>query len=386
MGSDKMSRKILYITGTRADYGLMRPVLNEMESDPEISLEIVVTGMHLMEEFGMTLNDVKQDKFRIHIINDVFQKDNKQSMVQFLGNFINDLSELVMEIKPDIILLLGDRAEMLGGAIVGAYLNIPTAHLHGGEITSTVDEYARHAITKMVNIHLPATQKSAQRIIKMGEYPENVFLVGAPGLDNILNKKLMDPQEIAEKYQLDLSEPIILMVQHPVILEEQGFAAQIQETLEAILSLKYQTIIIYPNADAGGREMIKKIKEYETYPFIKTFKSLPSEDYLNLMNIASVMVGNSSSGIIEAPSFKLPVVNIGSRQKGREKGFNVLDVDYDQGEIKDAILKAVNDLEFIQMVRDGENPYGDGQTSTRVLKILKEITLDQKLLHKQLNL
>lgn len=381
-----MSRKILYITGTRADYGLMRPVLNEMESDPEISLEIVVTGMHLMEEFGMTLNDVKQDKFRIHIINDVFQKDNKQSMVQFLGNFINDLSELVMEIKPDIILLLGDRAEMLGGAIVGAYLNIPTAHLHGGEITSTVDEYARHAITKMVNIHLPATQKSAQRIIKMGEYPENVFLVGAPGLDNILNKKLMDPQEIAEKYQLDLSEPIILMVQHPVILEEQGFAAQIQETLEAILSLKYQTIIIYPNADAGGREMIKKIKEYETYPFIKTFKSLPSEDYLNLMNIASVMVGNSSSGIIEAPSFKLPVVNIGSRQKGREKGFNVLDVDYDQGEIKDAILKAVNDLEFIQMVRDGENPYGDGQTSTRVLKILKEITLDQKLLHKQLNL
>ncbi len=381
-----MSRKILYITGTRADYGLMRPVLEALEKDPEISLELVVTGMHLMEEFGMTLNDVKQDKFRIHIINDVFQEDDKLSMVQFLGNFINDLSELVMEIKPDIILLLGDRAEMLGGAIVGAYLNIPTAHLHGGEITSTVDEYARHAITKMVNIHLPATQKSAQRIIKMGEYPENVFLVGAPGLDNILNKQLMQPQEIANKYQLDLSEPIILMVQHPVVLEEQGFSGQIEETLKAIVSLKYQTIIIYPNADAGGREMIKKIKEYETYPFIKTFKSLPSEDYLNLMNIASVMVGNSSSGIIEAPSFKLPVVNIGSRQKGREKGFNVLDVDYDQGEIKDAILKAVNDLEFIQMVRDGENPYGDGQTSTRVLKILKEITLDQKLLHKQLNL
>ncbi len=381
-----MNRKILYITGTRADYGLMRSVLFEMEKNPDVDLELAVTGMHLMEEFGTTINDVEEDGFRFHKVNATFQEDNKISMVNFIGEFVKLLSKLVLKVNPDIILLLGDRGEMLGGAIVGAYLSIPTAHLHGGEITSTVDEYARHAITKLVNIHLPATEKSAERIIKMGENPDNVFVVGAPGLDHILNEKLIDPLIISKKYNLNLSEPIILLVQHPTTLKSKSAAQQARETLDALVELENQAIVIYPNADAGGRKIIEIIKEYEDYPFIHTYKSIPSIEYLSIMNIASVMVGNSSSGIIEAPSFKLPAVNIGSRQEGRERTSNVINVNYDKEEIKKAIIKAIYDEEFKETLQNCKNPYGDGKTGKKVADILSNIKLDNNLMNKKLNL
>ena len=386
MESVKMKRKILYITGTRADYGLMRSILFEMEKNQDIDLELVVTGMHLMNEFGMTIDDIKKDGFKFHEVTATFEEDNKISMAKFIGNFIKSFSEYILTINPDIILLLGDRGEMLAGAIVGAYLNIPTAHLHGGEITSTVDEYARHAITKLVNIHLPATEKSAERIIKMGENPDNVFVVGAPGLDHILNEKLVDPESISVKYNLDLNEPIIILVQHPVTLESDKAISKARMALEAIVELKIKTIIIYPNADAGGRKIIELINEYENLYFIDSYKSIPSIDYLGLMSIASVIVGNSSSGIIEAPSFKLPAVNIGSRQEGREKAINVIDVDYDKEKIKSAILKAINDKEFKDTLNDLKNPYGDGKTGKRVVDILSNIKLDDKLMDKKLKL
>lgn len=379
-----MKRKILYVTGTRADYGLMRSVLFEIEKNPNLELEIAATGMHLMNEFGMTLNDIKKDNFKVYEVNATFEEDNKSSMVKFIGSFINLFSQLVVNINPDIILLLGDRGEMLGAAIVGAYLNIPTAHLHGGEITSTVDEYARHAITKLVNIHLPATEKSAERIVKMGENPDNVFVVGAPGLDPILNEKLIDPKSIYVKYNLDLNKPIILLVQHPVTLEYKKAVQNTREAIDAIVELEIQTIIIYPNADAGGRKIIELIEEYDHFSFIHTYKSIPSKDYLSLMNIASVIVGNSSSGIIEAPSFKLPAVNIGSRQEGRERALNVIDVDYNKENIKNAILKSINDKKFKQSLYDLKNPYGNGETGKRVADILSNIKLGNNLMKKKL--
>lgn len=379
-----MTRKILYITGTRADYGLMRSVLLGIKNNPHMELELVVTGMHLMDEFGMTISEVKDDKFKINVLNAVFEEDDKYSMARFVGILIQLLTELVKKIKPDIILLLGDRGEMLSGAIVGAYLNIPTAHLHGGEITSTVDEYTRHAITKMVNIHLPATKKSADRIINMGENPDYVFVVGAPGLDGLINN-LIKKEDIASKYDLNLFRPIILVLQHPVTLESEESSKQMLETINAIQDLNYQTILIYPNADAGGKEMIKVIKKYANLPFLKTFKSIPRKDFLSLMNVADVIIGNSSSAIIEAPSFKLPAVNIGSRQKGRERSSNVINVDYDSREIKNAVEKALFDKKFKKLINESKNPYGDGNTSSRVVKILGKISLDDKLLEKRLN-
>ncbi|MGP8337880.1 MAG: UDP-N-acetylglucosamine 2-epimerase [Methanosarcinaceae archaeon] len=384
MENGRMKRKILYITGTRADYGLMQSVLRAIEEHPKLELELIVTGMHIMPEFGMTINEIKKDGFKIHEIDATYEKDNKESMANFMGEFIQLLTKKVDEIKPDLILVLGDRGEMLAGAIVGAYLTIPVAHLHGGEITSTVDEFSRHAITKLAHIHLPATEKSAERIIKMGEDPSNVFVVGAPGLDSILNENLIEPAELSKKYNLDSSKPIFMVVQHPVTTEVRDAHEHIRKTLEVIVGLRHQTILIYPNADAGSRGIIEVIKEYEKYSFIKTFKSIPHKEYLSLMKMVTVMVGNSSSGIIEAPSFGLPVINIGSRQEGRERAENVIDVDYDKEQIKTAIKKAFDDENFKEKIKNCKSPYGDGKAGVRIADILSEIKIDKKILQKRL--
>ena len=380
-----MKRKILYITGTRADYGLMKSVLKAIEEHPKLELEIVATGMHLMPEFGMTIKEIKKDGFKNHEIDATYEKDNKESMTNFVGKFIQLLTKKVKEIKPDIILLLGDRGEMLAGAIVGAYLTIPVAHIHGGDITSTVDEPIRHAITKLAHIHFPATEKSAERIIKMGEDQSKVFVVGAPGLDTILSEKLIAPEELSKRYYLDLSKPILLVVQHPVTTEIEGAHEQIRETLEAVLELKHQTVLVYPNADAGGRKMIEVIKEYEEYPFINSFKSIPHREYLSLMGIAGVMIGNSSSGIIEAPSFGLPVVNIGSRQEGRERAEKVIDVGYNKEEIKAGIKKTLYDTDFREKVKNCKTPYGNGKAGVNIADVLSKIKTDKYLLQKRLS-
>lgn len=376
-------RKVLYISGTRADYGLMRETLFAIKKYPRLNIEIVATGMHLMPEFGRTITEIKKDKFKIHEIRATYREDNQESMIRFIGEFLLKLTGKIKKIKPDFILILGDRAEMLVGAIVGVYLTIPVVHLHGGEITSTVDEIARHAITKLSHIHLPATKKNAERIIKMGEEPWRVFVVGAPGLDSILKEKLFAKKEIAEKYKLDLSKPILLVLQHPVTIEIGKAAKQMRETMEAVRELGFQTIVIYPNADAGGRRMIKVIEKYRKYPFIQIYRNIAHKDYLSLMNIADVLVGNSSSGIIEAPSFHLPVVNIGKRQEGRERTENVIDVDYDKKAIRKAIQEALSE-EFRKKVKRCKNPYGDGKTGKKVVKILSKIEINKKLLEKRL--
>ena len=379
-----MKRKIVYITGTRADYGLMFSVLNAIKNHPKLDLILIVTGMHLMSEFGETIKEIEKDNFELYQVKETYEKDDKASMARFVGRCVNKLVDAFNCIHPDIVLLLGDRGEMLAGAVAGAYMNIPVAHIHGGDVSGTIDDSARHTITKLSHIHFPATKKSAERIIRMGEEPWRVHVVGAPGLDTILNEKLIKPEKIAKKYNLDLSKPIVLMVQHPVTTESDDAPKQIKQTLEAIVSLKHQTILIYPNADAGGRKMIKVIKGYEKYPFIKAFKSLPHKEYLSLMKIADVMVGNSSSGIVEAPSFHLPVVNIGTRQEGRERAENVIDVDYDKNRIVKAVKKTVHDKKFKEKIKKCKNPYGDGNAGERIAKVLSEIKIDKKLLQKRM--
>lgn len=379
-----MTRKILYISGTRADYGLMRYSLRKIDEAPSLELEIIATGMHLMDEFGKTISEIEKDNFKYHIVDSTYKEDNKPSMAIFIGEFIELLVNKINEIQPDIILILGDRGEMLGGAIVGAYLSIPVAHIHGGDVSSTVDEFTRHAITKLSHLHLTATEKSAERIKKMGEEPFRVHVVGAPGLDSIVNEELSDKKDLAEKYNLEFFEPVVLVVQHPVSAEVDKAHTQMKETMEAIKDLKYQTVVVYPNADAGGRRMIDKIKDYEDLDFINTFGNIPRKDFLSLMKYSDVMVGNSSSGIIEAPSFDLPVVNLGSRQDGRDRASNVVDVDHDRVDIKKAIQKCISDKGFKKQVRNCNNPYGDGKASERIIKILNEAKINNKLLQKKL--
>jgi len=373
-------RKILYISGTRAEYGLLRRTLLSIKNHPELDVEIIATGMHLMPEFGETIKEIKKDGLKVHIIEAVYEKDTFDSSMRFIGEFILKFSKKIKCIKPDIIFVLGDRAETLGGALVGTYLGIPVAHSHGGDVTSTVDEIVRHAVTKLSHIHFAATKKSAQRIIRMGEDPWRVYIVGAPGLDSILNERLISEKEIAKKYKLDLKKPSLLVLQHSVTAEIDEAGRQMKETMEATRELDYQTIVIYPCADPGGRKIIKVIEKYRKYPFVQIYKNISRKDYLSLMKIVKVMVGNSSSGIVESPSFHLPVVNIGERETGRERANNIIDVDYDKNQIKKAIKRAIND----KRLRKCKNPFGDGKASIRIVKVLSKIKINKKLLNKKI--
>ena len=372
-----MKRKVMYITGTRADYGLMHNTLELLNNDESIQLDVVATGMHLMEEFGYSKNEIKKDNFNLHIINQTFLKDNKESMSSFIGNLITDLTKLMVNVNPDIVLLLGDRGEMLAGAVVASYLQIPIAHVHGGDVSSTVDDSTRHAITKLANIHFPATEKSASRIKQMGENPDNIFVVGAPGLDDIIkNSKDIDKIKLKEKY--NIKKDFVLILQHPVSLEEKDSSKQIKETLDALSLTDYHVIVVYPNADAGGRAMIEMINQYD----FDAYKNIPRDDFIGLLSIADILIGNSSSGIIESSSLKLPVINIGTRQHGREKAENVVDVDYNHEDIYDAI-RFIESNEYQNILNNCNNPYGDGKASEKICKILKDIKLDDNLLNKQ---
>lgn len=369
-------KKILYISGSRSDFGLMKEVLLAISSSANLELEIVVCGMHLMPEFGKTINEIKKDKFKIHIINAIFRDNNKGSMVDFIGEFILLLNKKIKKINPDIILLLGDRPETLAGAIVGSYLTIPVAHIHGGDVSSTVDNIARNAITKMACLHFPATKKSAERIIKMNEDPKKVFVVGAPGLDYVVSQKLIAKNDIAKKYNLDFAKPVLLVILQPVTELVSLSGKQMQDTMLAIKELGYQTIVIYPNADAGGIEMIKVVEKYRNLPFIHIYKNIPRNDFLSLLKNINVLIGNSSSGIIEAPFFNLSVVNIGPRQLGRERSENIIDVDYKKQVIKQAINKALFDKKFKNKVKNCKNPYiTNGTASSKIVKILSKIKI-----------
>lgn len=372
-----MVRNILYVTGTRADYGLMHETLKLLDEDESIQLDVVATGMHLMHEFGYSIDEIKRDNFNLHVADQTFKKDDERSMSEFIGNLITDLTILFGQINPDIVLLLGDRGEMLAGAIVASYLQIPIAHIHGGDVSSTVDDAARHAITKFANIHFPATELSASRIRQMGENPDNIFVVGAPGLDSIIkSKNNIDEGYLKDKYNIE--KDFVLVLQHPVSLEVNDSAFQISQTLDAIAQTDYQTILVYPNADAGGRAMISKINEYD----VDAYKNIPHDDFIGLLGMASILIGNSSSGIIESSSFKLPVINIGTRQSGREKASNVIDVDYNREEILKAI-DYINSDEYQKELNNCINPYGDGNASERICDILRNIELTNDLLNKQ---
>jgi len=377
-------RKILYISGTRADYGLMKRTLSSIKKHSELEVEIAVTGMHLMPEFGKTIKEIKKDKFKIHKVKAIYKHDNRESMAQFLGECILKLTKSIKKINPDFILVLGDRAEMLAATIVGTYLNIPIVHMHGGDVTSTVDEISRHAITKLSHIHLTATQKAAERIVKMGEDPWRVHPVGAPGLDALSKENLLAKDKMAKKYNLDLSKPLILVLQHPVTTELKNAATQIKQTMDAIKELECQSLIIYPNADAGGRKMIEVIERYRKYSFIQIHKNIVRQDYLSLMKIASAIVGNSSSGIIEAPYFNLTTVNIGSRQDGRERAGNILEVDYDKSKIKRAIKRAIDKKKFKQCLVKSKNPYIRRNTNGKIVKILARVKINSRLLQKRI--
>ncbi|MBN1275033.1 UDP-N-acetylglucosamine 2-epimerase (hydrolyzing) [Candidatus Woesearchaeota archaeon] len=366
-------RKITYITGTRADYGLMRKTLKAIEAHPDLQLTIIATGMHLMPTFGKTIKDIIDDGFNPVTIDVKHEQGTRESLALFFGDFFQGLIKQLQKSKPDILLLLGDRAEMLAGAVAGTYLSIPVAHLHGGEKSGHVDDSVRHAITKLARIHLPATQESAERIISMGEQKKDVHVVGAPGLVGI-TEDLMPKEEIAKHFGMEPKNDYLLIIHHPVSISQDESGRQIEAIITAAKKTGLDILIGLPNADPGNEHIIKIIKEQEEETDVHTYTSLPHKTFSSLMSHAQVMIGNSSAGIIEAASFKLPVVNVGERQTGRERSGNVIDTDTDEKSIAEGIKKALS-KEFKERVRGVKNVYGDGKTDKRVAEILSTIEL-----------
>ena len=377
-------RKIVVTTGTRAEYGILRSILDEIKISKKLELLLIVTGSHFSKKHGFTVNEITKNGYKIYAKIDMTSKiDSKFESTKILGNAIISFSNIFKKLKPDINVILGDRDEMLASAIAAYHMNIPNAHIHGGDKSGGLDEYTRHAITKLSNIHFAATKKSAKRILRMGEKSDSIFHIGSPSIDQILKNKITKKIELEKKYKIKITGNEILLLQHPVTTELDETEIQIIETLNAIVKLKKRTIIIGPNLDPGNEIIYKNLMKFAgRYDFIKFYPTLPRHDYLGFLKNCGLLVGNSSSGIIESSFFKKPVVNIGTRQQFREKGPNVIDVKYfDQKYISNAIIKALklkpNKLKYSSI-------YGKGNVSKKIIKHLESMKLNRELLQKQI--
>ena len=378
-------RKICVTTGTRAEYGLLKPILNEISKSKKLDLYLIVTGMHLSKKHGYTISEIINDGFSVYSKIEMIPKGNSSYfMANSLGKGVIEFSQIFKKLKPDINLILGDRDEAFASALAASHMNIPNAHIHGGDKTMAgIDEYIRHAITKISNLHFAATKKSQQRIIKLGENPKYVYFTGSPGIDEIKNNNITSKIQLEKKYNMKITGDEIILLQHPVTTQIESSKKQIDNTLNAIKKLKKPTICISPNSDAGNFEIFQALQKASSdFSFIRLFQNMPRNDFLGLLSNCSVLVGNSSSGIIEASYFKIPVVNIGIRQKNREKGNNVIDVKDNSILIYNAIKKLFNPKS--KHIGKLSSIYGSGNTSKKIIKILETILLNDKLIQKQI--
>jgi UDP-N-acetylglucosamine 2-epimerase (non-hydrolysing)/GDP/UDP-N,N'-diacetylbacillosamine 2-epimerase (hydrolysing) len=378
-----MPRKVISITGTRSDYGLMSPVYGEIAAARELELHLVVTGMHLMPDFASSLARIREDAPGTLHFTDMQLGDGGAAMARSLGSAIHGLSDVLSAEAPAMVLLQGDRGEMLAGAIAAAHMNVPVVHMSGGDCSGSIDDSIRNAISKFSHLHLTTCAQSSGRLLAMGEAANRIHEVGEPGLDLIRTLEPVAPAALAAELGLDLSRPIVLAAQHPVTTETESAGWQIGQTLDALEELDLQTVFTYPNSDAGSREMVRRLEERRGRRFLRIVPDLGSRKYLSLMRIAAAIVGNSSSGIFEAPSFELPAVNVGTRQHGRLKARNVIDAGYERAAIVQALRLALSPA-FRAGLRGCGNPYGDGRAAPRTVDILKRLRLVPALLTKWL--
>lgn len=378
----KKFNKICIITGSRAEYGLLFPLMNILHKDSEVEMKLIVTGSHLSPEFGMTVNQILSDGFIVdERIEMLLSSDSPVAISKSMGLAIIGFGEAFARLKPEIIVLLGDRYEILCAASAALIARIPVAHLHGGERTEgAYDESIRHAVTKLSHVHFASLEEYRKRILQLGENPERVFTVGAIGIDNIRNKTLLSKKTLSENLRISFKKNNFLVTFHPETLEIREAKQQGEILLNALLAFE-DTFIVFTkaNADTGGRIINKCIDLFvEANPKRSAvFSSLGQERYLSLVKVCNVVIGNSSSGIIEVPSMKVPTVNIGDRQKGRIKARSVIDCPIVKDSIVAAIKKALSS-EFQSMLVDMENPYGDGKTAERIANVLKTVPLDIK--------
>lgn len=374
-----MTRKICVITGTRAEYGLLHWVMQGIKEDNDLSLQIIVTGMHLSPEFGLTYREIEDDGFQIdRKVEMLVSSDTTVGIAKSIGLGVIGFADALNELKPDLVVVLGDRFEIFSAVSSALIACIPVAHLHGGETTEgAFDESLRHSITKMSHLHFVAAKEYSQRVIQLGEQPENVFLVGGLGIDNIKRIKLLTRKELETSLDFKLHSKSLLITFHPVTLENSSAEKQMKELLAALSELKdTQLIFTMPNADTGGRIIIKLIEEFVSqYPNARTYTSLGQLRYLSCVLHVDGVVGNSSSGLLEVPSFKKGTINIGNRQRGRLQAESVINCEPNQKSILTAIDKLYSEGFQSNLIKV-HNPYGEGEASQKIVKIIKSFELD----------
>lgn len=380
-----MKRKITITTGTRADYGFLTPILTKISKNPYLEYFLIVSGMHLSKKYGYTVKQISKDGFNIHAKVDSSPKGNTPyHMSKALGKSVITFSEIFHNLKPDINIIFGDRDEQLASGLAAYHMNIPNVHIHGGDVSGGIDEYNRHAMTKISNIHFTATRESKNRIIRMGETPSNVFFTGSTAIDLIVKNKISSRKLLEKKLKLKIHGNEVLLVFNPVTTESKESEKQITNILKAVIKLKNHVIAILPNNDAGNYEIHQKLKEYSRkYDFIKLFPSLERSDYLGLLSNCGLLLGNSSSGFIEGSYFSIPVLNIGIRQHNREGGQNIFEIkNFDSNLIYKVMVKALKIKNKRILKKTGT--YGDGKASEKMIKILKKLKIDNNLIKKQL--
>lgn len=367
--------KVCFVTGTRAEYGLLSPLIKRVKSETDFELQVIATGSHLSPEFGNTYSFIEEDGVRIdEKVEILLSSDTSIGISKSMGLGLISLSEAFVRLRPDLIILLGDRYESFVSAAAASIANIPIAHLHGGETTEgAFDEGFRHSITKLSHLHFTSTEKYRKRVIQLGEQPRTVHNVGAIGIDNIKQLPLMTKDELQESLNFRFKENLVLVTFHPVTLEKNSSKVQFENLLASLDELTNTSIIFTKaNADRDGRIINQLIEEYTDKNKDKAiaFTSMGQIRYLSAMQYATMVIGNSSSGIIEAPSFNLATVNIGDRQKGRIQADSVINCPPKTSSINTAISVAQSD-EFKLKIKKTINPYGDGNTSVNILKILE---------------
>jgi GDP/UDP-N,N'-diacetylbacillosamine 2-epimerase (hydrolysing) len=368
-------RRVLYLSGSRADYGPARRVLQAIKASDDLELGVLVTGMHLDPVHGSTWEEIAADGFSIaERVEGRVKGDSLAAMAASVGLYLHEMSLALERLRPDILLVLGDRGEQLAGAMAAAFQNITVVHLCGGSLSGSIDDSVRHAITKFAHYHLPAFAEHARRIIQMGELPERVRAVGLPGGD-IRPDVTHTREEICLDYGLPTDEPYLLVVQHAVTQSQAEAEAQIIETLEAVVASGYHALLANPNDDAGGRAILSRMKEYARQHARLHILPPPRnrERYASLMAHAAAQVGNSSSGIVEAMSVSLPVINIGMRQRGREHLSCLLNVAHERAQILEAIKMALHDEEYRGRLHDFAARMGQHDTASLVLECLREL-------------
>ncbi len=378
-----MNKKIVAITSSRADYSHLYWVLKLLEQEKSIDLTILAFGPHLSPEYGETWQQIIADGFsRVKTIECLLSSDTDLGMAKSLGLATLSIADTMAELRPDLMLIIADRYEMLAPANVALTMRIPIAHIEGGDISQgAIDDAVRNALTKMSHIHFTPTAKAKARVLSMGEEPWRVYQSGAPSLDHLKRSRIPSNAEIKQQFNLN-DNKVIVVAYHSVTLYEDSVKEQ-NSLFSALSKRKEQIIFCFPNADAGSYKIINNAQKFcLEYANAQIHRNLPAQTYWGLLKAADLMLGNSSSGIMESPSLKLPCINIGIRQLGREQANNIIDVSANEQEISQAINQALS-AEFTNSLNDLENPYGNGKASELICQVLTHLTIDDRLLFKK---